>query len=216
MLKKIGLVIFSVMVLSLGSGKFYGRGVKDVYPLHKPLQYSYNTTKDYKSPVDLMSDIIKNLDIENNERYFKTGVVYKEGKIYEIPLKEVKDFNIKPRHYNTYCNIFVIDVLNIVANTLNEGSYKIVNEPVNANTLRTKFEDSRYWEEVSEQEAISCVRGGQIVVLSYIDQPHGHVAFVRPDSDLGNVLLWNVGRVNKNKVKWNKDYNTKYFVKVRG
>lgn len=212
------IIVISILTLSTtfiySDGEmFTGLRVKDMYPLQHILKYKYINYEN-KQPLELVRNIIKELDIENNERYFKTGVKYVNGSVYEIPIQEIADFGIKAAHTNTYCNIFVIDVLNIVANTLKDESYRIATNPINANNLRTKFEESPYWMEVSRENAIENVQNGRIVVLSYVEQPHGHVAFLNLNSKNGRIFLWNVGAENSNNLEWTKSGNTKYFVKI--
>ena len=215
-LKRITLLILTGVVLSTSVNGFSGVKATDAYPLHRILGYKFvnKEQKSYKNKAHLMSDIIRHLDIENNPRYVKTGVIYRNGKAYEIPSREVEDFNLEVSHYNTYCNVFVIDVLNILANTLNDDSFRIVKSPVLANDLRNIFGNSKNWKEVPKSEAHKYVKAGKIVVLSYTEHPHGHVAFVKPNSNEKDIYLWNVGAVNSNNLKWNKSYNTKYFVKI--
>lgn len=211
-LKKILLIGIAVVSANSFTG-FKDIKPTDMYPLHQQLNMNFYTDKDMKHEGELLSRIIRELDIENNPRYMKTGVVYRDGRAYEFPLKEVEDFDIKVAHYNTYCNVFVMDTLNIMATTTNDESYRITNTPINANTLRNRFDNSPYWIEVNKNKAIENARAGKVVVLSYVAQPHGHVAFVRGDSKDGNIYLWNVGAVNKNKLLWDRVNNVKYFVR---
>lgn len=215
-LKRIKLLLLTGVVLSAPVNSFSGIKATDAYPLHRTLGYEFvnSEQKSYKNKAHLMSDIIRHLDIENNPRYVKTGVIYRKGKAYEIPTQEVEDFGLKVSHYNTYCNIFVIDVLNILANTLSDDSFRIVKSPVMANDLRRIFSNSKNWREISKSDAHRYVKAGKIVVLSYTEQPNGHVAFVKPNSNEKDIYLWNVGAVNSNNLKWNKSHNTKYFVKL--
>lgn len=216
--KKISLV--GLLILTVIGGNVYSDGdlfngykARDPYPLHNILSYKYIGDTSGR-PLTTASKIIKALDIENNTRYFKVGVLYKNKKAYEIPLTEIEDFNLNPQHTNTYCNIFVIDVLTIMANTLGDESYRITKTPINANSLRKSFEDSIYWHEVSKKDAVGWAQYGEIVIVSYVENPHGHVAFVKPNSTEDTVWLWNVGAVNSNNLKWNKTGNVKYFRKV--
>lgn len=206
-------VVLTQVVSASTPTRLTGRHIKDPYPLHKVLQYQYQG--EFSNPNHLLWKIVNELDIENNPRYFQTGVVYRNGKAYEIPKWEVEDFGLNPSHNNTYCNIFVIDVLNTIANTLQDDTYRIVTKPVVANDLRKKFETSPYWEEVTKRGAVEASKQGTVVVMSYVQQPHGHVAFVRPDSSEEQIWLWNVGSENSEKLKWNIKNNVKYFKKVR-
>lgn len=204
-------VATSITVMSMDNEPFVGREIKDPYPLQRVLNYEL-IDKQGKTTAKLLSDIIENLDIENNERYFQVGVKYLDEQIYEIPLQEVEDFGINVDYQNTYCNIFVIDVLNILANTTGDDSYRIVKTPVNANNLRNKFATSSNWREVSQEDAAVLAKYGNVVILSYVNQPHGHVAIVRPDSTKNDIYLWNVGAENSNKLLWNVSGDFKFYV----
>lgn len=218
MKKKVTLKIIIIILLvsttvSSSGDNFIGHKARDPYPLQHILKYRYTGRRGEK-PLSIVSEIVKNLDIESNPRYFKVGVLYKGGKAYEIPLTEVEDFNLKTSHTNTYCNIFVIDVLNIMANTTKDETYRISKTPINANELRTAFENSLYWERVSKEDAVRWSKAGEVVVLSYVAKPHGHVAFVKFNSDLESIYLWNVGAVNSNNLKWNTKGDVEYYRKV--
>lgn len=209
------LVISGTTIVNGVAEGFVGRKVKDCYPLHHLLQLRFvgsNPTNN-TLPTDLVRDIVKELDIENNERYFKTGVVYKNGGAYEIPLNEVEDFEIKVSHTNTYCNIFVMDVLNIIANTTRDESYRTWKRPIRANDMRYTLENSKVWEEVGESSAIKYAQGGNVVIMSYKKNPTGHVSILRPDSVEGTIRTWNVGAVNSSNHIWKPRGDTKYFRK---
>jgi hypothetical protein len=203
-------VMFSVTAMSIDNEPFIGRDTKDPYPLQHILKYEL-VDKANKSEIQLINDIIENLDIEKNERYFQVGVKFIDKKAYEIPIQEVEDFNLNVDYYNTYCNIFVIDVLNILANTTGDETFRILKTPVSANNMRSMFEDSKYWEEVNRGSAITSANLGSVVVMSYVNDPHGHVAIVRQDSTKDELYLWNVGAENKEKLLWKVENNVKYF-----
>lgn len=208
------IALTSVSVTGANHNSFKGRNLKDSYPLHNILQYEYQGNQsNFSNPNELLGTIVQSLDIEKNERYMKTGEVYKNGKSYSIPLWEFQDFDINKSRTNTYCNIFTIDVLNIMANTLKDETYRISKSPVLANSLRIRFENSEDWEEVSKSEAVESAQGGHVVVMSYVKSPHGHVAFVRHDSTDSTVYLWNVGGNNSEKSTWTNTGATKYFRK---
>lgn len=210
-----GIIALMTVGTLINPMNFTGRTSKDVFPLHKTLNYKYINQEGIKTPINLIGNIIKDLDVENNPRYKKVGVVYKNNKAYEIPLHEIRDFNINSKHTNTYCNIFTIDVLNIMDNTLMTNKYKVSEAPVLANNLRTILENSKEWKEISKSQAGEVAKEGNVVILSYVKNPHGHVAFVKPESTSSDIYLWNVGATNGNNVKWHTDRNTKYFKKVK-
>lgn len=204
------IALVSALAVTVGAKAFDSLSPTDCYPLHHVLQYRYTST--VPTP-NLLESIVKGLDIENNVRYSQTGVIYRNGKAYEVPLHELEAFSLTPAHYNTYCNIFVLDVLNILANTTQDESYRLSPTPVTANGLRKRLEQSPYWLEVSKAEAVQGAKEGYVVIMSYTENPHGHIAFVRADSTPEQVWLWNVGAVNEEKHKWNKTHNVKYFRK---
>lgn len=205
------LSVITLITTADASSVIKGRGTNDPYPLQGILQYKVDCQG--LSPVESVERIVTLLDIESNERYFQTGVVKKNSKLYEIPQNELEDFNISPTYNNTYCNIFTLDVLNILANSVGDEGYRISSRAVMANDLRKLFEKSPNWHEVSKSEAVEWSRKGFVVVLSYTENPHGHVALVKPTSTNDNIRLWNVGSVNSEDYEWTIKVNTKYFVK---
>ena len=133
-----------------------------------------------------------------------------------------RNIDANPNTVETMCNWFAANVLERLKIDVprHEGIFyppKLGkrNKPHDANYLYRYFHQADKWENVNAEEAVNAVKSDTVVVASSPGNP-GHIAIVRPDSEINNIFVaqagWETGKkLSIDKAFGSDKFKLKYF-----
>ena len=172
--------------MGLQAGTYYARVTA---PTDSSKQTNYKLVLNLEGSINSKSRIIEAIDFINPDVY-----TWIQGEWKQFYHRRNLDAN--PKTIETMCNWFAAEVLDKLDIDVprHEGLFypphlngQPKKKPHDANYLYDYFQrPTDKWEDVNAEEAVNAVKSDTVVVASSPGNP-GHIAIVRPDSEINNM-----------------------------